>query len=204
MTAHRRTRKESLEITSFRFSISCPVPEIFAIKVRSGRNLPKFCMFWPPFWKGSAPIPRIFGLNLSNRTSFRCGKVSRRSVDGPRREPGERKKHHEQNRRPPPPVLTYGRPNNTREIKLEHYLTISNDRYHSLNYFTQNMSATKSSYCKSLITQISLQKYSALAVDTRPPASKDYRASRSNFFGPYGPLFGVLLAFTRWQLLLRY
>ena len=63
-------------------------------------NRPKFCMFWPPFFWGSAP--RIFGPNLSNPPSFRsCGKVSRRSVEGRRRKAGERnkqKKHHEQNR----------------------------------------------------------------------------------------------------------
>ena len=66
-----------------------------------------FACFWPPIFVSG---PRIFGLNLSNRTSFRsCGKVSRRSVEGRRREPGERKKHHEHFIRPP--VTTYGRPN---------------------------------------------------------------------------------------------
>ena len=52
-----------------------------------------------------------------------------------------------------------------------------------------------------------------IAVSTRPPAgvvsalrasvSRIYRASRSNSFGPCGPLSGVLLAFTRWHLLLH-
>jgi len=80
---------------SFRFSISSPVPEIFAVKVRSGRKLPEILHVLPPphfFGRGECPPPRIFGLNLSNLTSFRsCGKVSRRSVEGARRDPGERK-----------------------------------------------------------------------------------------------------------------
>ena len=51
-------------------------------------------MFLAPnfFWGGGEP-PGIFGLSLSNPTSFRsCGKVSGRSVEGARREPGEIKK----------------------------------------------------------------------------------------------------------------
>jgi len=56
-------------------------------------NRPKFCMFLAPNFFGKGRAPRSFGLSLSNPTSFRaCGKVSRRSVEGPRREPGEIKK----------------------------------------------------------------------------------------------------------------
>jgi len=41
---------------SFRFSISCPVPEIFAVKVRSGRKLPEILhVFGPPFFGGVPP-----------------------------------------------------------------------------------------------------------------------------------------------------
>jgi len=72
-----------------------------------------FACFWPPifFWGGGS-APRIFGLNLSNRTSFRsCGKVSRRSVEGRRREPCKRKKKHHEHFISPP-VTTYGRPKN--------------------------------------------------------------------------------------------
>jgi len=77
---------------SFRFSISCPFRRYSRSKSEVVENCRKFCMFLAPhFLEESAP--RIFGLNLSNRTSFRsCGKVSRRSVEGRRREVGERKK----------------------------------------------------------------------------------------------------------------
>ena len=66
-------------------------------------------MFWPQIFWGRAP--RIFGPALFNPASFRsCGKVSRRSAEGPRRTRGERKKkHHEHFIRPP--VTPYGRPN---------------------------------------------------------------------------------------------
>ena len=41
---------------SFRFSISGPIPEIFAIKVRSGRKSPEiFACFWPHFFGGGVP-----------------------------------------------------------------------------------------------------------------------------------------------------
>ena len=45
---------------------------------------------------------------------------------------------------------------------------------------------------------------SKLAVSTRPPAWKNYHASRSNSLGTCAPLSGVSLAFTRCQLLLWY
>ena len=41
---------------SFRFSISCPVSEIFAVKFRSGKKLPEILhVFGPKFFGGSAP-----------------------------------------------------------------------------------------------------------------------------------------------------
>jgi len=46
--------KESLEITSFRFSISCPILGIFTVKVRSGRKSPVISHIFgaipPNFW----------------------------------------------------------------------------------------------------------------------------------------------------------
>ena len=46
---------------SFRFSISCPVPEIFAVKVRSGRKLPEILhVFGPPFFFGGGECPPNF------------------------------------------------------------------------------------------------------------------------------------------------
>jgi len=61
---------------SFRFSISYPVPEMFAIKVWSGGKSPEILrVFYPQFFflGGGGVLPN-FGLNLSNRTSFRsCG-----------------------------------------------------------------------------------------------------------------------------------
>ena len=68
-------------------------------------------VFGPRFFWGRAP--RIFGLGLFNPASFRsCGKVSRRSAEGPRRTRGERKKkkkHHEHFIRPPVTTVN-GRP----------------------------------------------------------------------------------------------
>jgi len=105
---------ESLEITCLSdFRFVAPFQRYSRSKSEVVENRPKLCMFWPPFLEGECP--RIFLLNLSNQTSFRsCGKVSRRSVEGARREliqmkKERKKKHHEQNKRPP--VLTYGRPN---------------------------------------------------------------------------------------------
>ena len=46
--------------------------------------------------------------------------------------------------------------------------------------------------------------YEVLAVSTRPPAGRNYRAARSNSLSAYAPLSGVSLAFTRCQLLLHY
>jgi len=42
---------------SFRFSISCSIPEIFAIKVRSGRKSPELLHVFDPhfFWGGGVP-----------------------------------------------------------------------------------------------------------------------------------------------------
>jgi len=48
---------------SFRFSISSAIPEIFAVKVRSGRKLPEILhVFGLHLFGGSAL--RMFGLNL--------------------------------------------------------------------------------------------------------------------------------------------
>jgi len=46
---------------SFRFSISCPVPEIFAVKVRSGRKLPEILHVFdpPPFFLGGGVPPEF-------------------------------------------------------------------------------------------------------------------------------------------------
>jgi len=50
-----------------------------------------FACSWPQIFWGRAP--RIFGPALFNPASFRsCGKVFRRSAEGPRRTRGERKK----------------------------------------------------------------------------------------------------------------
>ena len=46
--------------------------------------------------------------------------------------------------------------------------------------------------------------YTVLAVSTRAPTGRNYRASRSNSLGAYSPVSGVLLALIRWQLLLPY
>jgi len=107
-----RTRNESLEITCLSdFRYLAPFRRYLRSKSEMIENCPKFCMFLPPFFGGSAP--RIFGLNLSNRTSFRSyGKVSRRSVEGRRKEAGERKKkkkHHEHFIRPPVTTYTGGK-----------------------------------------------------------------------------------------------
>ena len=79
-------------------------------------------MFLAPrfFW---GRVNRIFGLGLFNPASFRsCGKVSRRSAEGPRRTRGERKKkkekkHHEHFIRPPVTTVI-GRPKNDTAIRL--------------------------------------------------------------------------------------
>ena len=111
-------RDVTLEITCLSdFRYLAPFRRYLRSKSEVVEKCPKFSMFWSPFFGGSAP--RIFGLNLSNRTSFRsCGKASRRSVEGRRREPGERKKrkkHHEHFISPP--VTTYGRPKKQSETE---------------------------------------------------------------------------------------
>jgi len=98
-------------------------------------------MFLAPIFFGGGSAPRIFGLNLSNRTSFRsCGKVSGRSVEGARREPGERKKkkHHEHFIRPP--VTPYGRPNKlcVEDLGFTFWLTL----YISINFSIYSQKST--------------------------------------------------------------
>jgi len=118
-TGHFASNAEGIsrDHISFQFSISCPVPKSGDIHDQSLKSRPKFCTFLANNFFGGGECPRIFGLNLSNQTSFRsCSKVSRRSVDGRRTAEGtwrKKEKHHGQNRRPP--VLTYigyGRPIN--------------------------------------------------------------------------------------------
>jgi len=70
---------------SFRFLISCLVPEIFAIKVGScEKSVQILHVFGTPIFLGEGP--RIFGPGLSNRGRYWSrGKVSWRSDEGARR-----------------------------------------------------------------------------------------------------------------------
>ena len=85
-------------------------------KSEVAENRPKFCMFLAPHLLGGS-APRIFGLNLSNRTSFRsCGKVSRRSVEGQRRKAGERNLKKNITSKIEDLVLPNARPNNNKLV----------------------------------------------------------------------------------------
>jgi len=77
-------------------------------------NSPKFCMFWPPFFRGreSEGDPHFWNYrNLSNRTVFDHVAKFRgdRLRDLGENLAKEKKKQHGQNRRPP--ALPYWRPN---------------------------------------------------------------------------------------------
>jgi len=79
---------------SFRFSISCPFRRYSRSKSEVVENRPKFCMFLAcHFFLGGGGVPLEFLDLIYLFPSFRsCGKVSRRSVEGRRREAGERNK----------------------------------------------------------------------------------------------------------------
>jgi len=84
---------------SFRFSISCPVPEIFAIKVRSGTKSPEILhVFAPPpfFWGGGGSAPEFLDkIYLIEPVSDHVAKFhGDRSRDGGENLAKE-KKHHE-------------------------------------------------------------------------------------------------------------
>jgi len=108
---------------SFRFSISCPVPEILAIKVRSGTKSPEILhVCAPPPFLGGVPPPRIFGLNLGYLIEPVSDHVAKFHGDRSRDGGGnlqwrnKKKKHHEHFISPP--VTTYGRPNKFQELVL--------------------------------------------------------------------------------------
>jgi len=71
-----RGRNRSRSVSVFRFWISWPVPEIFAIEVW---NRAEFCMFLTPNFLGGGVDPEFLDRLRS------CGKVSRRSAEGARR-----------------------------------------------------------------------------------------------------------------------
>jgi len=74
----------------FRLSISCSVPEIFAIEVRSRPKSRRKSTFFGPQFLGGRPqfmgvVFRIAPISVSRS----CGKVSRRSAERPRRSRAE-------------------------------------------------------------------------------------------------------------------
>jgi len=96
----------------FRLSISCSVPEIFAIEVRSrAKSRRKKHVFRPPFF-GEGEDPQILDLVFLNCTHFRSrDKVSRRSAERPRRSRSEEKRNSSKTQRPRLRYHAMGGPN---------------------------------------------------------------------------------------------